>query len=111
MEDVEQFARDKDMEDIIPLLKHGAIAAQNPLDFETQKGLTDEERDVLRYEITHKWRHPKPLYFTIILCSVGAAVQLVLLRSGFRLFADFLTEDGIRLVPTAQTCPSRKSLE
>ncbi|KAL5523634.1 hypothetical protein ACEPAG_7807 [Sanghuangporus baumii] len=75
MADVEQFAREKDMEDILPLLKHGAIAAQNPLDFETQKGLTDEERDVLRYEITHKWKQPRVLYFTIILCSIGAAVQ------------------------------------
>ncbi|KAL5485353.1 hypothetical protein ACEPAI_7995 [Sanghuangporus weigelae] len=75
MADVEQFAREKDMEDILPLLKHGAIAAQNPLDFETQKGLTDEERDVLRYEITHKWKQPRLLYFTIVLCSIGAAVQ------------------------------------
>ncbi|KAL5528513.1 hypothetical protein ACEPAF_7649 [Sanghuangporus sanghuang] len=75
MADVEQFAREKDMEDILPLLKHGAIAAQNPLDFETQKGLTGEERDVLRYEITHKWKQPRSLYFTIILCSIGAAVQ------------------------------------
>ncbi|KAL5485352.1 hypothetical protein ACEPAI_7994 [Sanghuangporus weigelae] len=75
MVDVEQFAREKQMEDILPLLKHGAIAAQNPMDFETQKGLTDEERDALRFEITHKWKHPRALYFTIILCSIGAAVQ------------------------------------
>ena len=75
MADVERFAREKEMEDILPLLKHGAIAAQNPLDFETQKGLSDEERDVLRYEISHKWRQPFTLYFTIILCSIGAAVQ------------------------------------
>lgn len=75
MADVEQFAREREMEDILPLLKHGAIAAQNPNDFETQKGLSDEERDILRYEITHKWKHPRALYFTIILCSIGAAVQ------------------------------------
>lgn len=75
MADVERFAREKQMEDILPLLKHGAIAAQNPLNFETQKGLTEEERDALRFEVTHKWRHPKALYFTITLCSIGAAVQ------------------------------------
>lgn len=75
MADVERFAREKQMEDILPLLKHGAIAAQNPLNFETQKGLTEEERDALRFEVTHKWRHPKSLYFTITLCSIGAAVQ------------------------------------
>ncbi|EJD03080.1 uncharacterized protein FOMMEDRAFT_123257 [Fomitiporia mediterranea MF3/22] len=75
MADVERFARDQELTDILPLLKHGAIAAQNPLDFETQKGLTDEERDILRYEISHKWKQPTSLYFTIILCSIGAAVQ------------------------------------
>ncbi|KAL5523635.1 hypothetical protein ACEPAG_7808 [Sanghuangporus baumii] len=73
MADVENFAREKQMEDILPLLKHGAIAVQNPMDFETQKGLTDEERDALRFEIIHK--HPRALYFTIIRCSIGAAVQ------------------------------------
>ncbi|EJD03081.1 uncharacterized protein FOMMEDRAFT_84814 [Fomitiporia mediterranea MF3/22] len=75
MSDVERFAAEKDLTDILPLLKHGAIAAQNPTEYETQKGLTDEERDVLRTEVTHKWRQPKTLYFTIILCSIGAAVQ------------------------------------
>ncbi|EJD03082.1 uncharacterized protein FOMMEDRAFT_123262 [Fomitiporia mediterranea MF3/22] len=75
MADVERFAEEKDLTDILPLLKHGAIAAQNPTEYETQKGLTDEERDVLRFEVTHKWKQPFALYFTIVLCSIGAAVQ------------------------------------
>ena len=31
----------------------------------------------IRNEVLHKWRQPKSLFFTIILCSIGAAVQSV----------------------------------
>lgn len=37
--------------------------------------MNDTEIHDLNAEITHKWRHPKTLYFTIVLCSIGAAVQ------------------------------------
>ena len=73
--DVEEFAREKDLTDILPLLQKGALVAQNPTSFETIKGITDEERDYLRLEVTHKWKQPRSLYFTIGLCSIGAAVQ------------------------------------
>ena len=73
--DVEEFAREKDLTDILPLLQKGALVAQNPTSFETIKDITDEERDCLRLEVIHKWRQPKSLYFTIALCSIGAAVQ------------------------------------
>ena len=73
--DVEEFAREKDLIDILPLLQKGALVAQNPTSFETIKGITDEERDYLRLEVTHKWKQPRSLYFTIGLCSIGAAVQ------------------------------------
>ena len=73
--DVEEFAREKDLTDILPLLQKGALVAQNPTSFETIKGITNEERDYLRLEVTHKWKQPKQLYFTIALCSIGAAVQ------------------------------------
>lgn len=72
---VEGFVRDKSLEDISDDLRRGAILAQNPAEFETLDVLTEEERDAVRYEITHKWRQPKALYFTIILCSIGACVQ------------------------------------
>ena len=75
MHDVELFAQDKGMLDKVDLLKRGALVAQNPANFETIGILGDDEREALRFEATHKWRHPLALYFTIIMCSIGAAVQ------------------------------------
>lgn len=63
------------MTEHIPLLKKGALVAQDPPAFEQIDELDDTERDALRNEVLHKWRQPAALYFTVILCSVGAAVQ------------------------------------
>lgn len=75
MADVEDFARQKELDDILPLLKRGALVAQNPTGFEDVPGLEPAEREALRFEVTHKYKHPVALYFTIITCSIGAAVQ------------------------------------
>lgn len=75
MRDVEEFAEEYGLQDITPLLKKGALVAQNPGEFENVEGLVDDERDCLRNEVVHKWRQPRALYMTVILCSVGAAVQ------------------------------------
>lgn len=72
---VEQFAQDANMQDMIPLLKKGALVAQDPPAFEQIPELDEVERDALRNEVLHKWRQPTALYFTVILCSIGAAVQ------------------------------------
>lgn len=63
------------MADMIPLLKKGALVAQDPPAFEQIQELDEVERDALRNEVLHKWRQPGALYFTVILCSIGAAVQ------------------------------------
>lgn len=57
------------------LLQKGALVAQRPDAFEDVGDLDDSEREALRNETLHKWRQPTALYFTVILCSVGAAVQ------------------------------------
>ncbi|KAI9709037.1 MAG: hypothetical protein M1812_007793 [Candelaria pacifica] len=75
MTEVEEFAREKQLTDILPLLQKGALVAQDPPAFESIEELDDEERDALRNEVLHKWRQPMALYFTVILCSIGAAVQ------------------------------------
>ncbi|WYZ35809.1 hypothetical protein EsH8_X_000456 [Colletotrichum jinshuiense] len=62
-------------DDILPLLHKGALVAQNPALFETIEGLDDSEKQALREEITHRWKHPWPLYYTIILNSIAAAIQ------------------------------------
>ena len=63
------------MQDMIPLLQKGALVAQDPPAFESIAELDEGERDALRNEVLHKWRQPLALYFTVILCSIGAAVQ------------------------------------
>ncbi|KAK1624693.1 hypothetical protein BDP81DRAFT_106492 [Colletotrichum phormii] len=62
-------------EDILPLLKKGALVAQNPALFESIDELDEAERDALRQEVTHRWKHPWALYYTIILNSIAAAIQ------------------------------------
>ncbi|KAG5642035.1 hypothetical protein DXG03_003761 [Asterophora parasitica] len=72
---VETFAQEQGMEDILPLLKKGALLAQHPGDFETIPELDDADREVIRRETTHKWSQPRDLYMTVVVCSLAAAVQ------------------------------------
>lgn len=67
--DGEDFARKNGLEDLSELFKKGALIAQDPLGFEDLPLLTDEEKRVLREEVTHKWKQPKMLYYLVILCS------------------------------------------
>ncbi|CAF9916300.1 MAG: hypothetical protein HETSPECPRED_002817 [Heterodermia speciosa] len=73
--DVRAFARSKGLEDHLDLLKKGAQIAKDPRYFETIPGVTDEEKQALRDEKSHRFRQPFALYLTIIVCSIGAAVQ------------------------------------
>ena len=75
MEDVEAYAHDNNLEDILPLLKKGAMVAQHPSGIETIAELDDADRETFRSEILHRWRQPKILYFTIVLNSIAAAIQ------------------------------------
>ncbi|KAH8716996.1 hypothetical protein GQ44DRAFT_398862 [Phaeosphaeriaceae sp. PMI808] len=73
--DVEEFAADKDLVDVVDYLKKGALVAQDPSRFEDLEILEEEEKERLRQEKAHKWKHPLQLYITVIVCSIGAAVQ------------------------------------
>jgi hypothetical protein len=44
-------------------------------DYTNLRPLEEEELEYLRVEDTNMWDHPRELYWTIALCSVGAAVQ------------------------------------
>lgn len=56
-------------------MQKGALVAQDPAHFEDVPGLTAFELENLNLEVTNKWHQPKAMYYTVILCSVGAAVQ------------------------------------
>ncbi|KAI8670296.1 MFS domain-containing protein [Fusarium keratoplasticum] len=74
--DVAEFQRDKGLpDDTLPLLRKGALVAQSPADFEALEELDEVEKEALRQEVTHKWRHPRSLYYTIFLNSIAAAIQ------------------------------------
>ncbi|KAF8904392.1 hypothetical protein CPB84DRAFT_1845352 [Gymnopilus junonius] len=72
---VNAFAEEKDMKDILVYLQKGALLAQNPSDPESIQELDENDLEVIRQEKTHKWKQPRDLYLTVILCSVAAAVQ------------------------------------
>lgn len=73
--DVKRFAKEHQLEDVEPLLLKGAIVAQSPALFEELEVLDEADRTVIREEITHRFKLPRTLYFTIILNSVAAAIQ------------------------------------
>lgn len=75
MQDVEEFAQEKNLMDILPLLRKGALVAQSPDAIDELPELDENERQNLHEEITHRWKHPKILYFTIVLNSIAAAIQ------------------------------------
>jgi len=95
LRNVEVFAQEKGLTEELPILSKGAVrksrivstdvtcahattaVAQSPADFETLDVLDESDRDIIRYEYAHRWSHPFTLYMTIVLCSVGAATQLV----------------------------------
>ncbi|KAF8972920.1 hypothetical protein BDZ97DRAFT_1648848 [Flammula alnicola] len=72
---VDTFAEEHDMKDILDYLQKGALIAQNPGKFESIKELDEDDLEVIRREKTHKWNQPRDLYMTVILCSMAAAVQ------------------------------------
>jgi hypothetical protein len=75
LRNVEEFARNKKLIDILPILSKGAVLAQNSAEFEELDELDDSDKDLIRRERSHKWSHPFTLYLTIFMCSVGAATQ------------------------------------
>ncbi|KAJ4423325.1 hypothetical protein N0V82_002053 [Gnomoniopsis sp. IMI 355080] len=78
MRDVELFAEVKGLKDHLPILRKGALLAQDPDNYENIGGdeeLTSEEKAMLRQEKEHRWRLPFKLYLTIVTCAIGAAVQ------------------------------------
>lgn len=75
MRDVDAFAAENNLTDIVPLLRKGALVAQNPHGFETIHELDEQDREALRGEFLHRWKQPKMLYLTIILNSIAAAIQ------------------------------------
>ncbi|KAL1634051.1 hypothetical protein SLS58_010845 [Diplodia intermedia] len=75
LSEVDAWAEENNLNDILPLLRKGALVARDPNGFEDIDELDDADKDAIRHERTHRWSHPWSLYFTIILNSIAAAIQ------------------------------------
>lgn len=75
MRQVAEFAGENGLLHALPLLQKGALVAQRPTEWDAIPELDEDDRAALEYEFLHKWRQTKDLYITILVCSVGAAVQ------------------------------------
>ncbi|KAG8765475.1 hypothetical protein FRC15_006960 [Serendipita sp. 397] len=73
--DVEAWTKEHGMTDMVDTFRKGALVAANPAGFEDIEELTEEDKNTLRREVTHKWHQPKQLYYMVALCSLAAAVQ------------------------------------
>ncbi len=61
MEMGRSFAQESGLSYDEEIFAKGALIAQDPSAFESLPLLTDEDKTVLRRELTHKWDHPKEL--------------------------------------------------
>ncbi|EXJ92376.1 hypothetical protein A1O3_00926 [Capronia epimyces CBS 606.96] len=75
LQNVETFCRDNNLLEYVDVFKKGALVAQSPKNFESIPELSQEDRDVLTREHTHRWSQPFTLYWLVIMCSLAAAVQ------------------------------------
>ncbi|KAF9875214.1 hypothetical protein CkaCkLH20_07480 [Colletotrichum karsti] len=75
LNNVARFAESNGLRDDIEFFRKGALAAQNPGAYDDIVELTPDDRSVLRYETENRWKHPFALYFTIVMNSIGAAIQ------------------------------------
>ena len=63
MDDVERFAREKNLMHAIEDFQKGALIAQRRSRFETIEVLTEEDKDLIRREKTNRWKQPVMMYY------------------------------------------------
>ena len=111
MADAAKFAKEHNLGHLEEDFKKGALVAQDPTLFETLPLLTEEDKAVLRRELTHRWDQPWELYWLVILCSLSAAVQGVSLRANsirrYRKSDPITIDRWMNPLSTARTFSSR----
>ncbi|OQE30379.1 hypothetical protein PENFLA_c003G09197 [Penicillium flavigenum] len=61
--------------DRVETFKKGALISQNPASAASLFDLSEEEKEALECEYTHKWSQPWQLYFLASMCSLATAGQ------------------------------------
>lgn len=59
----------------VELFKKGVLIARDPVSFDSIEELTEDDRESLKVETIHQWKHSWTLYYFIFMNSIGAAVQ------------------------------------
>ncbi|KAF8126462.1 MFS transporter [Mycena galopus ATCC 62051] len=73
--DAEEFARTHNLADHAELFGRAALVARESDKFGAVRELLPEELTALEYERDHKWHGPFNMWYSIVLCAVGAATQ------------------------------------
>lgn len=76
--DVDQFVQDRGLDEYRDAFRKGALLArvnQRADGFEYVSSIPNNEKEILRQEISHRWNQPFMLYFLVILCAGSAIVQ------------------------------------
>lgn len=78
LDDVDTWVEEKGLTEYKDLFRKGALIArvgQRDDGFEYVSQLSDEDKDLLRHEVSHRWDQPFMLYFLVVLCAGSAIVQ------------------------------------
>lgn len=78
LDDVDAWVVEKGLSEHQDAFRKGALIArvgQREDGFEQVSQLSEDEKAILRHEITHRWSHPFMLYFLVVLCAGSAIVQ------------------------------------
>lgn len=78
LRDVDHFVTEKGLDQFRDDFQKGALLARvvnREGGFEHVAQISEQEKDILRYEQTHRWKQPFMLYFLVVLCAGSAIVQ------------------------------------
>lgn len=73
--DVDQFVSAHGLDAHSEVFRKGALVAQQPDNWNQIAELDEEDKLAIQEEHLHKWRQPRALYFTVLVCAIGAACQ------------------------------------
>jgi hypothetical protein len=74
-DDVGDFAKAHNLMHKLDVFQKASALIQGDVEIERIPDITEDEVEALRRETERKWSQPKMLYFTILVCSIGAVEQ------------------------------------
>lgn len=78
LRDVDLFVTEKGLDEFREDFQKGALLARvvnREGGFEQVTQINEQDKEILRYEQTHRWKQPFMLYFLVVLCAGSAIVQ------------------------------------